>query len=106
MLGSGCSGDFVSQDQVSGDLGVHGPVIDRMQQFIARVLRHSMLPHAKCDLQMIDHRVGREIGEMCKIAVLYDLYICTGGTSPHVAILGSVHTELLAISLAMPKNGN
>ena len=58
-----------------------------MQQFIAGVLRHSMLPHAKSDLQMIDHWVGREIGGMCKITVLYDLYICTGGTSPYVAIL-------------------
>ena len=46
-----------------------------------------MLPHAKCDLQMIDHWVGREIGGMCKITVLYDLYICTGGTSPYVATL-------------------
>ena len=46
-----------------------------------------MLPHAKSDLQMIDHWVGREIGEMCKITALYDLCVCTRGISPHVAIL-------------------
>ena len=34
---------------------------------------------------------------MREITVLYDLYICTKGMSPHVAILGSVHTELLAM---------